>query len=101
MFIHFAFGSLAKECKIKEQTQNVIELILKEKRIKASECPEFIPVFPASNKGVRLNLGDPEVKSDRLIVMKLRGISTDDSIAYLPVPVKMLHPMWSKRSLKQ
>jgi hypothetical protein len=88
MFIHFAFNSLAKENKIAEQTQNIIELILKKKRLKPLECPEFIPVYPTP--GLSINLGDPQVKSDRLVVMKVRDTSADERITYLPVPVRML-----------
>lgn len=46
MFIHFAFGSLAKQGRIEEQTSAVINCILKEKRLKVSKCKEFIPAFP-------------------------------------------------------
>ena len=88
MFIHFAFSPLAKTNKIEEQTQSVIELILKEKKLKPSECPEFVPAYPTP--GVKLNLGDPEVKSNRLVVANIRGTSTDERITYLPVPVRML-----------
>ena len=96
MFIHFAFGSMTKG-NIGEQTQKVIELILKEKRLKPSECPEFIPVYPTL--GRKLNLGDPEVKSDRLVVMQLRGTSNDEKITYLPDDVRML--CFIKASLNQ
>jgi len=46
MFIHFAFGTLGKRGKIEEQTEAIIQYILKEKRLKASKCKEFIPAFP-------------------------------------------------------
>ena len=46
MLIHFAFGSLGKQGKTKEQTKQVIELILREKRLLVSKCKEFIPVYP-------------------------------------------------------
>lgn len=46
MFIHFAFGMLGKQDKIEEQTESVINLILKEKRLLISKCKEFIPAFP-------------------------------------------------------
>ncbi|MBI4245500.1 MAG: hypothetical protein HY606_15535 [Planctomycetes bacterium] len=49
MFIHFAFGELAIQGKIGEQTNRIIELILKEKRLKVSKCKEFIPIFPEPN----------------------------------------------------
>lgn len=49
MFIHFAFGELTKQDKIEEQTDSIIELILKKKRLKASKCKEFIPIFPNPN----------------------------------------------------
>jgi len=46
MLIHFAFGALGKQGKIEEQTEQVIELILNNKRLKVSKCTEFIPEFP-------------------------------------------------------
>lgn len=46
MYIHFAFGSLGKQGKIEEQTNQVIEYVLKWKRLKVSKCKEFIPAFP-------------------------------------------------------
>lgn len=46
MYIHFAFGSLGKQGKTKEQTEKVIQLILKEKRLLVSKCKEFLPAFP-------------------------------------------------------
>lgn len=46
MLIHFAFGSLGKQGRIEEQTNQVIELILREKRLLVSKCKEFIPVYP-------------------------------------------------------
>lgn len=46
MYIHFSFGALGKQGKTEEQTKQVIELILQEKRLLVSKCKEFIPVFP-------------------------------------------------------
>jgi len=46
VLIHFAFGSLGKQGKIEEQTKQVIELILQEKKLLVSKCKEFIPAFP-------------------------------------------------------
>lgn len=46
MFIHFTFGSLGKQGKTGEQTEKVIEFILREKRLLVSKCKEFIPAFP-------------------------------------------------------
>lgn len=46
MFIHFAFGSLGKQGKTEEQTKQVVDLILREKRLLVSKCKEFIPAYP-------------------------------------------------------
>jgi hypothetical protein len=46
VFVHFAFGELGKQGKVKEQTDVIIECILKGKRLKMSRCTEFIPRFP-------------------------------------------------------
>jgi len=46
MFIHFAFGSLAREGKLEEQIEATVGYILKEKRLKTSKCKEFYSYFP-------------------------------------------------------
>ncbi len=46
MFVHFAFGELGKQGKVEEQTEAVVECILRGKRLKVSRCTEFIPRFP-------------------------------------------------------
>lgn len=96
MFIHFAFGSLAKENKIEEQTKNVIELILKEKRLKPSECPEFVPAYP--RPGIKMIPGDLKVEGNKVILGEINlgeptqqlGIPHEKEITYLPTPVRML-----------
>lgn len=87
MYVHFAFGQLGRHGNIEEQTDSVIGLILGEKRLKASPCPEFVPAFPGP--GLRLVLGDPEVKNGK-VVSKLLGTSHEKTITYLPVEVWMI-----------
>lgn len=93
MFIHFAFGTLGREGKIQEQTKVVIDCILKEKRLKANKCQEFIPTFPDKNskpiplkpfKAVegRTNLVVAEVDRERIV--------DTNSIRYLPEDVPMI-----------
>ena len=93
MFIHFAFGALGKRGKIREQTKAVIDRILREKRLKAHKCKEFIPIFPNPNstpiplkpfKAVegRTDLVAAEIDRNRLADI--------DSIRYLPVDVPMI-----------
>jgi hypothetical protein len=45
VFVHFAFGALRHERTSDEQSHNVIEHILRPRRLKASPCWEFIPAF--------------------------------------------------------
>ena len=92
MFIPFAFGSLGKG-NIEEQTQNVIELVLKEKRLKPSECPEFIPIFPNRNsKTIQLK---PFKKIEGRNNLAVASIDTNNRpienlIHYLPEDVPMI-----------
>ena len=98
MFIHFAFGSLGKQGKIEEQTKQVIELILREKRLLVSKCKEFIPAYP--KKGAKRIppemfkvTGDGEAsvtfypKEDPDWLNKLPD---DTTIHYLPADVPMI-----------
>ncbi len=50
MFIHFAFGELAKQGKISEQTNEVIERILETKQLKVSPNTEFLPSYPLKGR---------------------------------------------------
>lgn len=97
MFIHFAFGSLGKQGKLDEQTEAIIQYILKEKRLKVSKCKEFIPVFPtpgakripadmfkATDYGAAATFHpqqDPEW---------FKKLPDDTTIHYLPVDVPMI-----------
>lgn len=107
MLIHFAFGSLGKEGKTEEQTEQVIELILREKRLLVSKCKEFIPVYP--KKGAKRIppemfkvTGDGEVsatfypKEDPDWFSKLPDHT---AIHYLPTDVPMI--CFMKMSLSQ
>jgi hypothetical protein len=93
MFIHFAFGTLGKQDKTEEQTDKVIELILKEKRLKASKCTEFIPVFPDPNsKPIPLK---PFRKVEGRNDLVVASIGTDNPpsnnpVHYLPEDVPMI-----------
>jgi len=97
MFIHFAFGALDKEQKLEEQTEAVIEYILKEKRLKVSKCKEFLPAFPtpgakrippdmfkATDDGAAATFypqKDPQW---------FKKLPDDTTIHYLPVDVPMI-----------
>jgi len=98
MFIHFAFGSLAKQGKVFEQTENFINLILKEKRLLVSKCQEFIPAFPVkgakripnemfkvTGNGVASATFHPQQDPNWL-----KNLPDDTRISYLPVNVSMI-----------
>jgi len=98
VLIHFAFGSLGKQGEIKEQTKQVIELILREKRLLVSKCKEFIPAYPKKGaKHIPSEMfkvtGDGEVsvtfdlKQDPNWFSKLPD---DTKIHYLPTDVLMI-----------
>lgn len=92
MFIHFAFGNLGKSGEIQEQTNAVIEYILREKRLKITKCKEFIPVFP--QKGSKPIPLKPFKRVDGradLVVAEINGnrLTDVDSIHYLPEDVPM------------
>lgn len=93
MFIHFAFGELARQGQIEEQTDKVLELILKEKRLKGCKCTEFIPVFPDPNsKPIPLK---PFRKVEGRNDLVVASIDTDNPpssnlVKYLPVDVPMI-----------
>lgn len=96
MFIHFTFGSLAKENRIEEQTEKVIELILEKRRLKPSPCPEFMPAYPTP--GIKMIPGDLKVEGNKVILgeiklgepTKLLRIPAEKAITYLPVDVNMI-----------
>ena len=102
MFIHFAFGGLARQGKIEEQTNSVIELILKMKRLIVSKCTEFIPIFPDPNsKSIPLK---PFRKVEGRNNLAVASIDTDNRpsenlIRYLPEDVPMIS--FIKMSFKQ
>lgn len=93
MFIHFAFGTLAKQGKIDEQTEEVIEFILKEKRLKASGCTEFIPVLPQPNtKRIPMEMfkkTNTGIEAE-IELSKLHELPDNNTIAYLPMNVSMV-----------
>jgi hypothetical protein len=93
MLIHFAFGTLGKQGEILEQTQAVIDCILKEKRLKANKCEEFIPIFPdPRSKPIPIKPFKPvEGRTDLVVaeVDKERIVDTP-SIRYLPEDVPMI-----------
>jgi len=93
MFIHFAFGTLGKEGEILEQTKAVIDRILKEKRLKANKCVEFIPVFPdPKSKPIPLRPFKPVEGRTDLVVAEVdrERIVDTPSIRYLPEDVPMI-----------
>jgi len=93
MFIHFAFGALGKQGKIREQTKAVIDCILREKRLKVSKCKEFIPIFPDPNsKPIPLKPFKAVEGRTDLVVAEIDGNRVEDldSIRYLPEDVPMI-----------
>ena len=97
MYIHFAFGALGKQGKKEEQTNQVIECILKWKRFKVSKCKEFLPVFPI--KGAkRIPREMFKVTEDGLEATFhpkedpawLEKLPDDKTIHYLPLDVPMI-----------
>ena len=97
MFIHFAFGLLGKQGKTEEQTEQVIELILKNKSLKVSKCTEFIPEFPKPGS-IRIPLDKMRFKSnganaqliDDLDQKKNNKLPDNDSIYFLQRDVSMI-----------
>jgi len=96
MFIHFAFGSLAKENRVEEQTEKAIELILKKRQLKSSPCPEFVPAYPTP--GIKMIPGDLKVEGDKVALGEIKlekstkppRIPAEREITYLPVDVHMI-----------
>ncbi len=97
MFIHFAFGTLGKQGKLEEQTEAIIQYILKEKRLKASKCKEFIPAFPTP--GAKLIPPDMFKATDEGAAATFypqkdpkwfEKLPDDTTIHYLPVDVPMI-----------
>ncbi len=97
MFIHFAFGSLGKQGKTEEQTEQVIELILKNKRLMASPCTEFIPEYPEPGS-IRIPLDRMKFSADGqgaklthdLDQRENKGLPDNNSIYFLQRDVLML-----------
>lgn len=97
MFIHFTFGTLGKQGKLEDQTEAIVQYILKEKRLKVSKCKEFIPAFPmpgakripsdmfeATDNGAAATFypkKDPEW---------FNKLPNDTTIHYLPIDVPMI-----------
>ena len=97
MFIHFAFGKLGKQGKAEEQTEAVVECILREKRLRVSKCTEFIPEYPEPGS-IRLPMEGFKLKSkDSGEVLSKPSAPTtpkqpyeDNSIYYLQRNVPMI-----------
>ncbi|MHA1971405.1 MAG: abortive infection system antitoxin AbiGi family protein [Candidatus Hodarchaeales archaeon] len=97
MIIHFAFGSIGKQGKVEQQTKQVIEFILQEKRLLVNKCKEFIPVFPKQDTKLIPSemfevTGDGEISATLDIKDPgwLNKLSNDTTIHYLPVDVPMI-----------
>ncbi len=70
--IHFVFGSNHRNDKLARQVENFIELILKPRQLKASICPEFLPI--PGRRGGKLLAPDPEsVTEDGAVFFKEVG----------------------------
>ena len=97
MFIHFAFGLLGKQDKSEEQTEKVIEFILKGKRLLVSKCKEFIPAFPEQG-GKRIPREMFKITDDGLVATFhpkedpdwFDKLPDDTTIHYLPMDVPMI-----------
>ena len=97
MLIHFAFGTLGKQGKLEEQTETIIHYILKEKRLKASKCKEFIPALPTSGaKRIPPDMfkatddGAAATFYPQKDPQWLEKLPDDTTIHYLPVDVPMI-----------
>jgi hypothetical protein len=98
MYIHFAFGSLGKQGKIEEQTNQVIELVLLEKRLLITKCKEFIPAYPKKGtKRIPAKMFKVTGEGQASVTFDLKGdpdwfneLPNDDSIHYLPMEVPMI-----------
>ncbi len=97
MFIHFAFGTLGKQGKTREQTEKVIEFVLREKKLLVSKCKEFIPRFP--EKGAKRipweKLKTTEDGLEATFYPKedpywFHKLPDDATIHYLPMDVPMI-----------
>ena len=93
MFIHFAFGTLGKQGKIIEQTEQVLQCILKEKRLKAFECTEFIPEYHEPGS-VRIPMEGFRLKGEESAGTptppRLEELAKDTSTYYLQRNVPMI-----------
>jgi len=97
MFIHFAFGDLGRQGRTEDQTDKVIEFILREKRLLLSKCKEFIPTFP--EKGAKVIPREMFKKTDDGISATFhpredsnwfQNLPDDTNISYLPMDIPMI-----------
>ena len=70
--IHFVFGSDYRSGKLARQVENFIELILKTRQLKASICPEFLPL-PGCRGGKLLAPNPESVTEDGAVFFKEVG----------------------------
>lgn len=89
---------MGKQLRSDEQTEKVIDLILKDKRLKVSKCDEFLPSLPnPSVKSIPLGIGKP-ITSGNIVSWninqndpKLKDRLPDDkTIYYSRVEVQMI-----------
>jgi hypothetical protein len=97
VFVHFAFGELGKQGKVEEQTEAIVECILRGKRLRVSKCTEFIPEYPKPGltripmEGFKLKGKDSgEAPSNTSTPIKLKEAHEYDSIYYLQRNVPMI-----------
>ena len=88
MYIHFAFGRLGKKELLDEQSDNIIEKILKKKRLKITQCKEFIPILP-SGSSRQLDLTKAEL-TDNVLQISTEHTIESPGITYLPEDVRMI-----------
>ena len=92
MYIHFALGDDKDD--VVKQSNKVISLILDPKRLKATNCPEFLPVFTDKNDSgfdidieQTASLNKPMLSDGDMLVQSSRS---DIPIIYLPEMVHMI-----------
>jgi hypothetical protein len=90
LYIHFAFGQLAKEGKLDEQLNEFRKKILEKKQLKISECTEFIPRLnnPADGS-ISIDLTKGTVSNGRVSFNAHNTIKLP-SVSYLPQAVPMI-----------
>ncbi len=89
MLIHFAFGGLGKQGRVKEQTQRVLNDILNYKRLKVSPNTEFLPTFHyQDNQEMPLPFDGPPTINDGKYIYYIQN--TVMMICFINIPFNKL-----------